>query len=656
MALQPQVWTLLDPTSLRPRISPTCPRCSVGADTNTTSSGQNQSVGVSTMPTSNQPYRLGTRQILIYLAILSVVVSLMTLPALLVAVAIRFTVGRKLKKIENAALGLGGLLLALTVGFVDTLKGQVLWLAHLVGIGEREWVPPLLGSAALGVLYVGLYGFVISTVLWGKVSTRTSSVFRAFRSPFAQDSLVPSESEKSKVRLVQPPGGIIANPGIISQSGAEPGKRSFAIGLNRRKEPVYLTEQEIGMHGMILGSTGSGKTETIKVLAANLADMGWPGMVLDLKEDTATDGLRDFLESYAMHHNTPFQQLALSDQSPEFWFNPLEGMGPDEARDTILSLTDYDDEYWKNINKKMLGQIVTLVFDAHHADPQQFQYPTILEIGRILSAGDISAATRKMRGVIASATGRVDDERYSALIQPTQDEAKSASGFGAKLTQMYNTQVGRTVLRPDPAHPRPSLDVTAKGLTYIGLDTQSKKDLSLIVSSAVLQRMSVYSGQRTRGELAGKKTPRFIIIDEANVINRDIVKTILQKARGAGLVIVLCTQGPEDWIDARSDDWSAMSNNINFAVIMAQGSSVSAEKCAEFIGERNKLQVSQQVDMMEYGQRSTLREAVDFLVAPHELRALSIGEAILRVNKPNEKVTWLTVKRRDPTARLRAGS
>lgn len=656
MALQPQVWTLLDPTSLRPRISPTCPRCSVGADTNTTSSGQNQSVGVSTMPTSNQPYRLGTRQILIYLAILSVVVSLMTLPALLVAVAIRFTVGRKLKKIENAALGLGGLLLALTVGFVDTLKGQVLWLAHLVGIGEREWVPPLLGSAALGVLYVGLYGFVISTVLWGKVSTRTSSVFRAFRSPFAQDSLVPSESEKSKVRLVQPPGGIIANPGIISQSGAEPGKRSFAIGLNRRKEPVYLTEQEIGMHGMILGSTGSGKTETIKVLAANLADMGWPGMVLDLKEDTATDGLRDFLESYAMHHNTPFQQLALSDQSPEFWFNPLEGMGPDEARDTILSLTDYDDEYWKNINKKMLGQIVTLVFDAHHADPQQFQYPTILEIGRILSAGDISAATRKMRGVIASATGRVDDERYSALIQPTQDEAKSASGFGAKLTQMYNTQVGRTVLRQDPAHPRPSLDVTAKGLTYIGLDTQSKKDLSLIVSSAVLQRMSVYSGQRTRGELAGKKTPRFIIIDEANVINRDIVKTILQKARGAGLVIVLCTQGPEDWIDARSDDWSAMSNNINFAVIMAQGSSVSAEKCAEFIGERNKLQVSQQVDMMEYGQRSTLREAVDFLVAPHELRALSIGEAILRVNKPNEKVTWLTVKRRDPTARLRAGS
>jgi hypothetical protein len=604
------------------------------------------------MTTSNQPYRLGTRQMLIYFACLLALWCFLTLPATLVAVAAWFAGVRTLRRVENAVLTLGGIMLVSVVGFGSIVSGQVGWVLGLVGFRDRVWIPPLIGSLTLGALYCGLYGLVVTTVLWGKIATRSSSIFNVFRSPFAQDSLVPSEAEKSKLRLVQPPGGIIANPASSAgAAAAEPGQRSFALGLNRKKEPVFLSEQEIGMHGMILGSTGSGKTETIKVLAANLADLGWPGMVLDLKEDTATGGLRDFLDTYAMHHTVPFQQLAISDSSPEFWFNPLEGMGPDEARDTILSLTDYDDEYWKNINKKLLGQIVTLVYDAHNADPQQFPYPTILEIGRILSAGDISSATRKMRGTIASATGVVDDERYSALIHPTPDEAKSASGFGAKLTQMYNTQVGRTVLRPDPANPRPSLDVTAKGLTYVGLDTQSKKDLSLIISSAVLQRMSVYSGQRTRGEAGGKKTPRFIIIDEANVINREIVKTILQKARGAGLVIVLCTQGPEDWIDAQGDDWSAMANNINFAVIMAQGSPLSAEKCAEFIGEKNKLQVSQQVDLMEYGQRSTLRETVDYLVPPHELRALSIGEAILRVNKPTEKVTWMSVKRRDPTAR-----
>jgi hypothetical protein len=39
------------------------------------------------------------------------------------------------------------------------------------------------------------------------------------------------------------------------------------------------------------------------------------------------------------------------------------------------------------------------------------------------------------------------------------------------------------------------------------------------------------------------------------------------------------------------------------------------------------------------------------LVPPHQLRSLSIGEAILRVNKPKEKVTWMTVKKRDASAR-----
>jgi hypothetical protein len=602
------------------------------------------------MSTSDTPYRLGTRQILIYAVLFLGLCAALTFPATLIAMAWSFTFGRKAKRLENAVLAAGSTIALLFFGF-GAIAEQVSYTLGLVGGGSKGWFPPVVSSLVLGFFYAGVAGSVTSTVLWGRIAARSSSMIRVFKNPFEHDSLVPTESEKAKVRLVQPPGGVIqGSPRQSVSVSQEVGKRSFPLGLDRKREPVLLTEQEIGMHGMILGSTGSGKTETIKVLAANLLDLGWPGMVLDLKEDTSTGGLRDFLSTYAQHHAMQFQELALSDPNPKYWFNPLEGMGPDEARDTVLSLSDFDDAYWKSINLKLLGQIVTLLYDAHAADSQQYPYPTILEIGRILSAPDLNAATRKMRGVVAARTGSVDDERYSALIHPTQDESKSASGFGAKLTQMYNTQVGRTVLRPDPTNAKPSLDVTLSGITYVGLDTQSKRDLSTVVSSAVLQRMSVFSGQRTRGEV-GKGAARFIIIDEANAINRDIVKTILQKARAAGVVIVLCTQGPEDWIDEKGDDWSTMNQNINFAVIMAQGSPRAAELCAEFIGEKNKLQVSQQVDLMEYGSKSTLREAVDFLVPPHQLRGLSIGEAILRVNKPKEKVTWMTVKKRDASAR-----
>jgi hypothetical protein len=599
---------------------------------------------------SEQPYRLGTRQLIAYSAVLVVSLAVVTLPATVAALALHRVLLSRLGRSEHLAIfGTATLCAVIAPGvvFVD----PVLWTVGLVGLNSVPTLPPpVLGAVILGAWYASLWGAVSSTLLWGKVAARSSSVFRVFRSPFQHESLVPSASEKKGVALVSVPGGIIRSPeSVLRTTGAELGVGTVAVGLDRKRTPVLLTEQEIGMHGMILGSTGSGKTETIKVMAAALCDLGWPGMIVDLKEDTSTGGLRDFLSTYAHHHALPFQELALSDPNPKFWFNPLEGMGPDEARDTILSLTEYDDSYWKNINLKMLGQIVTLLFDAHYADSEQVPYPSIIEIGRILSSSDLPASTRKLRGIVASRTGAVNEDRYSALIHPSPDEAKSAIGFGAKLTQIYNTQAGRTVLSPDPRSGRPLLDVTQGGLTYVGLDTQGKRDLSMIVSSAVLQRMSVFAAQRTTGT-ASKSQKRFVIIDEANVINRPIVKTILQKARAAGLVLILCTQGPEDWIDINGDDWSAMAQNVNFAVIMSQGSPRSAELCAELVGEKVKLQVSQQIDMQEYGAKGSYREAVDFIVPPHELRGLSIGEAVLRVNKPTERVTWMAVKQRDPTA------
>src|SRR5690606_29478986 len=161
------------------------------------------------------------------------------------------------------------------------------------------------------------------------------------------------------------------------------------------------------------------------------------------------------------------------DMNSPSWLNPLSGMGSDEARDTVLSLTEFDDSYWQNINKKLLGQLVNLLYDVHEIDPETYQYPTMLEVARILSGelhtadltynaalrqssttdadakstlskglvqGDtLPAVTKRMRGLVASTWGpETAQDRYSALARPTQDEAKSASGFGAKLMQIYN--------------------------------------------------------------------------------------------------------------------------------------------------------------------------------------------------------------------------
>lgn len=409
-------------------------------------------------------------------------------------------------------------------------------------------------------------------------------------------------------------------------------------------------------------------TETIKALCGALLDLGWSGMVLDLKEDTAPGGLRDWCEIYARTHSLPYQELRLSDPDPKFWFNPLSGIGPDEIRDMILTLQEFDDAYWQAINKELLGQAVNLLVWAHEAAPDLFPEPTMFDLGKMLSTGSIKEATKKARAVVLQSVPGVTEEDFRTLANPTQAHQQSAGGFGAKLTLIYDTQAGRTTLREGDGTRRP-LDVTAPGVVYVGLDSQGKADLTAVISSSILQRMSVYAAARTTGLVTGDESrkPRFLIVDEANWVNRTIVQNLLSRARSAGIAMFLCTQGPEDWIDKQGDDWGRLTQNTNVAIIMRQGSPKAAELCADYIGVHDVLKQSssRRVTTNVFGKQKVVRddnfrvmenqmerEMEEHIVSPEEVRQLTVGEGILKVGT-TQRIEWVKVSQRDPAARVR---
>lgn len=580
------------------------------------------------------------------------VAVILTAPAAIIAgVAHHFYPNmRRSERVVVIIGALAAIVLAPKIVIVDPIR----WAGGIVGLGHTGiWPVPFLGILVMAGFYLAILDSLFATKIGGRFRMSIKDRMTGNRNPFARKSLIPEDNERNRMNIAPVPGGNIGGHHLqhsMVGAVAPVGKRQIAFALDRTGTPVMLSEHEMGMHGAILGSTGSGKTVTIEALGASLMDLGWSGLILDLKEDLAPGGLRDFCTTYAAHHSIPFQQMGLSDPNSTSWFNPLSGMDPDYARDTILSLTEFDDAYWQNINKKMLGQLVNLCFDAHQVDPINVAYPTINGLGRILEAGNLKAATRKMMAIAVA--GGIEASRYSALSDPDPDAQKSASGFGAKLTQMYDTIAGRTVLAAGVAPSgalRTEIDVTAPGLTYIGLDSTGKPDLAKLISSAVLQRMSVYAAQRTTGILE-KGHPRFLIIDEASVVDRSLLQALLSKARGAGVCVIVCTQGPDDWIDKHGDDWSMLIQNINFGIIMSQGSPRAAELCADFIGSEHQYSLNQRVGDEVDGVAGSVTQKVDYVVQPHEIRQLKIGEAILRVGKPTERVTWIGIQQRDPTA------
>jgi energy-coupling factor transporter ATP-binding protein EcfA2 len=597
---------------------------------------------------------------LILLALILLAVIL--IPAVLAA-GVYFALRRVLARRESLLLLFTG-----AVGFGFNTKQNLIeygqWLTVLVS-GDAvvhnvsRWDIPWFALLFLTLTFAGaalsLRGSRIVEMGMTRIGRKRAAYSRRWeqkwgRGAFATEDVLPTDEQKKQIQIVQPTGGLKIDPTLHSlNSDAKPGSRDFPIGIGNKGQKVMLNEREIGMHVLIFGSTGSGKSETIKAFAGALLDLGWDGIIVDLKEDTKPGGLRDWCNEYAISHSKPFQELRLSDPNSKYWFNPLAGMGPDEMRDTILSLNTFEAAYWESINKQMLGQLVNLFLDAHEVDPVKFGFPTMLELGRFLGSASLAAAAKQRAGAILTSGRGREKEDYSSLLAPNKDQQTSAVGLGTKLTGIYETQVGRVVLQP--GNGRIEFDVTQGGISYVGLDSQGKPDLSKIISSALLQRLSVYSSQRATGAMGSNPAPRFVIIDEANWVNKMIVQNLLSRARSAGLCIVLATQGPGDWINPQEGDmFSVLSQNANVCIAMSQGEPKSAEMLAEYIGKQKVTEASQKLIGDEYTENGTAKMVEDYIVAPDQLRRLSIGEAIIRVGKPTTRVQYAKVLMRDPRA------
>jgi hypothetical protein len=581
-------------------------------------------------------------------------VAVVAIPAVVGFVVWRFGT-RRLRRVEQLLIVTGGVTV-IALDWARTGASYLTWLVNIpaAGVAGSLGTLPVIALAASTMVVAGLLGLAAGTKLEGAVLTKIGREPKRDLLATSDNEILPTAEEISRVDAVAAQGKplVVSTTQHSMTTPAEIGKRTFPVALDRNGQPVVISEDEIRMHGLLFGSTGSGKSEAIKAIAGGLLDLGWSGIVLDLKEDTGgSTSLRAWCETYAQSHLMPYQQMYSSEERPRHWFNPLEGMTLDEARDAIVGMAKFNDPYYEARNKKQLGQLLTLMYAAHEVDPVKFPGTNLRDIGVILSSNDLKAAVKERAAVVLKSNIGFEASDFQTVLAPNKDDQDLAAGLGARITAAYESEVGRRLLRaPGPGDPRPNLDVTAKGLTYIGLDSTSKIDLTSVIGTATLSRIAAWASARISGRNPqDRKDQRFIIIDEANFINRKLTLALLSRVRGAGLAIILCTQGPLDW-RPRGDEpgMEELLQNTNVTLIMSQGDRTAAEICADIIGRTRRIESSQTVRDGELTEGGTLRSTVDYRVDPDQLRQLGIGQMVMRIGKPAERVVWGKVVMRDP--------
>ena len=595
----------------------------------------------------------------ILLGVIALIFAIVFLPTLLVAGTV-LAAGRRFFTRWQWAVVLVGGLAAVGLHLGTSLTDYFNWLGSLVGLSDYvasitnatlitpKWMPPFT-IIPYGIALAGAAGLILGDE--GAITTMTPM------RPEMGAGLVPKDRERIRNRLIKMPVPRYSIPVLNPDPELEkkykgpkqdPKDRVIPMGRDQNKKMVWLSEKEMKTHGVILGSTGSGKTESIKWLSGALMDMGYSGVILDLKEDLEGGGLRDFCRAYTREHNIPYQEVALSDMDGYWYLNALKGLSADQATDSVISGAPMDDQFHASQVAKISGQMNSLIFHAHKLFPEKYPEPSIYGLGSALQK-DAFKAAKPMLADIVSAIGRERaEELYSVLFTPDKGLKEEGMGFGLRLTGLFDTEAGRNVLMPGEApdgNPRQALDFTAPGLTYIGASSTGYKELAKTVSSSVLSRINALAASVSAGVLDQKTMGnRFLIVDEANFIERSLVKNFLSRARSSDPVASSQPSLPRTGqTPVNGDDWPSISQNVNVAIMGKMNDPESAKAAAEYVGTQEVAKASRRITDGIVEESGSLQEDEEFLVKPEEFRKFREGEMILRT--PNQ-AHWCQVPMR----------
>lgn len=591
----------------------------------------------------------------IFLGFLAFLVGIVLLPVVIVC-SVVFIIGRRLLSRWQWAVIFVASLIGIIATLGDTWGSYMLWFLSLIGLGGFTesifnvtlttplWVPPL-STFVLGVSLASIVGMILGDD--GAISTMSP-----VKSVKKRPEIVPKDEDRERIRnkliKLPPPSEYIPAQGKQPKKKQDPKDRKIPLGRNNKKQLTWLSEGELKTHAVVLGSTGSGKTETIKWVAGAMLDMGYNGVIIDLKEDLEPGGLRDFCRAYAYIHDIPYQEVAISDTDGRWYLNALGGMSADQAFDAVVGQSDFDDQYHQSMNRKAAGQVIKLLFHVHGLWPDRYPQPTLFTIGDTMQK-DMYKATKTMLAEVTAEIGKEKAEGlYSALFKQDKKLLEEAQSFGLRLTNLYDSDAGRTVLMPgqnSDGEDRVALDFMKPGLIYIGASSLGAPELARTVSSSVLTRLNVHAANVAAGKLSKDSMgKRFVIVDEANFIERRLVHNALSRARSAGQNYILCTQGPTDWIDEEGDDWSKVTQNVNVCIAGKMNSPGAAELTAEFIGEEKTTEATRQIRDGIVEESGQLKSSMEYVVPPDKLRKFCEGEMVLRTPKQTE---WVQVPMRN---------
>jgi hypothetical protein len=323
-----------------------------------------------------------------------------------------------------------------------------------------------------------------------------------------------------------------------------------------------------GVHTLVVGATGSGKTVTQTLMAVRAIEAGSAAVVVDPKGDRR---MREHLRRAAL--GTGREMIEWSPAGPTA-YNPYSHGSDTEIAGRLLAGERFTEPHYMRQAQRYLGHAVR----ALRACKEEVSLPRVVQL---LDPLALEHLLRDVPEELALAG-------HAYLDSLTPRQIQDLGGARDRLAILAESDVGRWV-DPGTGATFNLLDAVRSGaVVYFSLESDSRPLLAQMLGAAVVQDL-----QSTVAALQGKPAPAVVVIDEFSAVAAEHVVALFGRARSAGFSLLLGTQEISDLrLPGRERILEQVMGNLSLLIAHRQVVPTSAELVSRLSGSRGAWKVT----------------------------------------------------------------
>lgn len=363
---------------------------------------------------------------------------------------------------------------------------------------------------------------------------------------------------------------------------------------------VILPDHFINQVLLVLGTTGSGKTITLRRFYKRAITKGLPLIIVDGKP--TADNVQ-WVQALAQQNNRKFYGFNCGNH---VHYDPLSDGGYTELKDKVISLKDeWENDYYKSIAEDYLQAVFQVLKKAGAT----FDLNMVAEC---LDHGTLSDLSRH--------TNDAALEKRVAMLGGY--EKKDLLGLRAHLNLLVHSELG-DYFSQDAKTFSLGQAIAEDAVVYFALPALKFPSFSKVLGKLVINDLKTVIDRDNQA----KKV--FMIFDEFSVFAGEQVLNLVNMGRGKGVHAVFGTQGLADLSRVSAEFKSQVLNCANTIICHRLNDQDSAESVSKWMGTEDTFNVTAQLDLSQQGAGlGSIRADKAYVVHPEAIKqGLRTGEA-----------------------------